>query len=118
MQDTETDIGKLMHDFTCPDTGKMYYSRIADDAEKLKKGKRIMGVWKNMKRAATAKGRAEGRAEGEAKGRAKGKAEGILEASKEIALRLLSSGNMAVEAVAEVCKLSISQVQELAATIK
>ena len=130
MQDTETDIGKLMHDFSCPDTGKMYYSRIADDAEKLKKGERIMGVWKNMKRAATAKGRAEGEAKGKAEGRAEGKAEGkaegraegilvgIAQAYKNMAVDLLHLGTMTLEQIADLCKMSLSQVQELAATIK
>ena len=88
-----------MHDFTCPDTGKMYYPLIADKAGELKqkKGAELMEIWEDMKK----KARAEGRA--------KGKAEGILENSKEIALRLLRMGTMTIDAVAEICKLSIKQ---------
>ena len=97
-----------------------------------------MGVWKNMKRAATAKGRAEGeakgRAEGEAKGKAEGRAEGkaegkaegraegilvgIAQAYKNMAVDLLHLGTMTLEQIADLCKMSLSQVQELAATIK
>ncbi|MBQ7733775.1 MAG: hypothetical protein IJT58_07130 [Synergistaceae bacterium] len=36
IQDMTTELGKLMHDFTCPDTSKMCYAMLAELKAKLR----------------------------------------------------------------------------------
>ena len=60
-----------------------------------------------------AEGIAEGRAEGIAEGRAEGIAEGRAENSREIAQKLILSGILTDEVIAESCNLTIDEVRKL-----
>ena len=60
-----------------------------------------------------AEGIAEGRAEGIAEGRAEGIAEGRAENSREIAQKLILSGILTDEVIAESCSLTIDEIREL-----
>lgn len=110
IQDTTTELGKLMHDFTCPNTSEMCYAMLAEQVKAVKKGDKAMSVWKDMRDDERAKGRAEGFAEGETKG--------VLKASKDIALKLLRAGIMTLDEVAEYCTLPLEYVKSLYASIK
>lgn len=100
VQDLNTSLGKLMHDFKCAKAEEMFYHEVADRTlivkGKMKGGSKNMGVWQEMK--------AEAIAEGEAK------------ASENIAVNLIKAGKLALDEIANVCSLTLQRVQELAKT--
>jgi len=56
-------------------------------------------------------------AAGETMGKTIGKTEGLSEARNNIALALISLGQIALEDIAKVCNLTLQQVQNLAANV-
>ena len=104
-QDLNTALGKLMHDFECERPEEMYYSAIADKAKQLKGGDKEMGVWAEIEAVAREEGFNEGRATG------------FREAEETIAQKLIKSGAVALEQIAECCGLTLQRVKELADSI-
>lgn len=83
----ETDLGKLMHDFTCPDPADMYYEVLAERVRYFKedtKGVAVMNsamekLWKEAMEEVRMEGRIEGRMEGRMEGRAEERVRSIAE---------------------------------------
>ena len=130
---TDTDIGKLIHDFLCTRAEDMYNSVLADRCDYVKQ---LKGDDENMTKLiedlineyaeiarkeaiveGKAQGIAEGRAEGRAEGMAAGKAEAMQEAKKNqiIAIRsLLKTTNSTPENLAAAFNIPIEEVNRIA----
>lgn len=96
-EDTNTALGKLVHDLRCGNLRKWYYSELAEQADEARKKVRKMTQIEAMK----AYERAEGKAE----------------MQKSIATDLIRLGRVALEDIAKVCHLTLEQVKNLAATV-
>ena len=83
-----------MHDFKYEKPDKMFYPEIADKTKLMKGGDKKMGVWAEIEAAA--------------------RAEGFREAEETIAQKLIKSGAVALEQIAECCGLTLQRVKELA----
>ena len=81
----DTPIGRLMHDFACPEPDKMFYNELADKTRFYK----------------------------EEKGKEIGKELGKNENQKENARRMLISGKLTLEEIAEYSGLSLEEVKKL-----
>ncbi len=88
-------VGKLMHDFSCPEPSWMYYDELADRVrfyKETREGVDVMNsefdefvekVYNEARDKGLEEGRAEGRKEGRTEGRAEGREEGRAEGRKE-----------------------------------
>ncbi|MCI5192904.1 MAG: hypothetical protein D3915_07210 [Candidatus Electrothrix sp. AU1_5] len=86
-----------------PEEVRLAFERYQDDLHyqaSMVESSYTIGVIKGEKR-----GREEGRAEG--------RAEGQMEGKREVAVKLLASGSLDVEAIAEITGLSIEELQGL-----
>ena len=88
-------IGKLMHDFACPDPDEMFYELLAEKTRKYKENERSehMGYIQDI-REETRKNEREA-----------------------FATRLLKKGKSTLEEISEYTELSLEQVQDLAAKL-
>jgi hypothetical protein len=92
----ETNLGRLMHDFTCTDPSDMYYKILANRVRYFKsdeKGVKIMCRMLEEMRDETA-----------------------LETTREFALRLLIRGKDTLEEIAEITKLPLTEINQLKET--
>ncbi|WPD24882.1 MAG: hypothetical protein SD837_10015 [Candidatus Electrothrix scaldis] len=55
----------------------------------------------------------KGEKKGKEEGRAEGRTEGQLEGKREVAVKLLASGSLEIEAIAEITGLSVEELQGL-----
>lgn len=101
-KDTNTALGRMIHDFRCKDPKEWYDSELAIKAAELKGDD---GTVKELE---------------ELKARAWeiGKADGETDMQQSIALSLIRRGKDALEEIAELCHMTLEQVQNLAATVK
>ena len=95
---SDSDIGKLMHDFRCCDARDMYFKEMQEVTHHFKETEE--GV-EYMCRAFE-----ETRIEGERNG--------ALRNAIETARRLIEMGDLPLEKIAVACELPLEQVQELA----
>ena len=86
---SETEIGKLIHDFLCRNPEEMHFDILRKRIE--------------------ARGKLEGRREGERKGRREGKRETML----ATAMRMLKDGALALKDIARYSGLTLAQVKKL-----
>lgn len=108
-KDTSTELGKLIHDFRCGNFREWYHTDMTEYAVKARKRVSKLSVVEDLlKKVSEA---------GEAKGKAEGIAEGKAEMQDNIAIALISLGQIALEDIAKVCNLTLQQVQNLAATV-
>ena len=79
----ETELGKLMHDFSCTNAEDMNYSVLADRVRYFKEDEKgvstMCKAMEDMRNEAHEEGRREGKIEGKIEGRIEGKREGRLE---------------------------------------
>ena len=111
-QDTDTDLGKLMHDFRCSRVEDMLCPVLAQSAVEVKgtqKGDEKMGVLDEME--------LEAEARGEAIGEARGKVIGEVIARESIAYNLIHAGKIALAEIAEMCGITLKRAEEIAARI-
>lgn len=111
-QNTDTDLGKLMHDFRCSRVEDMLCPVLAKSAAAIKgtkKGDDNMGVLDEME--------LEAEARGEARGKVIGQAIGETIARENIAYNLIHAGKIALAEIAEMCGMTLQRVEELAAGI-
>ena len=101
-QDSETELGRLMHDFHCKKSRDMTDPVFARKSREVK-GDEEVGVWDEVE------------AEIEARGEARGKAIGEARASESIAQNFIRLGTVALDEIAKACGLSLQRVHELAA---
>ena len=97
-KDDSTELGRLMHDFTCSDPDEMYYQEIA---KKVRYLKRDNGGIKEM-------------TEYYDKWEKEVAEEAIESKSLEIAMNLITDGTLSYDAIAKATGLSIEKVTELA----
>ena len=90
----DTDIGKLMHDFSCPNPSDMYYKVLAERASFLKENEEgvaeMCKIMDEMKR------------------------EAVQERNYEFAEKLLNKKIVSKEEIAELADITIEEVEELA----
>ena len=108
-KDTSTELGKLIHDFRCRNFREWYHTDMTEYAVKARKRVSKLSAVEEMLSQALAAG--------ETMGKTIGKTEGLSEARNNIALALISLGQIALEDIAKVCNLTLQQVQNLAATV-
>lgn len=106
---SETEIGKLIHDFLCRNPEEMHFDILRKRVSQFKnseEGRRYM--CKAMERI-EARSKLEGRREGERKGRREGKRETML----ATAMRMLKDGALALKDIARYSGLTLAQVKKL-----
>ena len=108
-KDTSTKLGQLIHDFRCTNFREWYHTDMTEYAVKARKRVSKLSAVEEMLSQALAAG--------ETMGKTIGKTEGLSEARNNIALALISLGQIALEDIAKVCNLTLQQVQNLAATV-
>ena len=98
IQDINTPLGRLMHDFACTDAKDMYYGILADRVRYFKETEEgVANMCKAMEEI-----REEGRMEGREEGR------------MEMARNLILMGDIALEKIAQAAKLPLEEVQKIA----
>ena len=97
----ETPLGKLMHDFACPEPSQMYYDELAERVKFFKESKE--GV------ATMCKILEEVEAQGLEKGRQEGKQETMFDTAK----RMLKDGKLSLEMIADYSGLPLEEVLKL-----
>ena len=110
---SESDIGKLMHDFLCRNAEEMYFDILKRQVSQFKNSEEgRLYMCEAMERIAERR---------EARGVARGKREGKLEGKRETMLatakRMLKSGMLALKDIAKFSGLSLAQVKELQASM-
>ncbi|MCR5048054.1 MAG: hypothetical protein K6A37_03740 [Saccharofermentans sp.] len=101
-KDDSTELGRLMHDFTCSNPDEMYYQEIAKKVRYLKRdngGIKEMTEYYDKWEREIAEEAAE---------------EAITNKSLEIAMNLIAKGKLSYEDIADATGLSIEKVTELA----
>ncbi len=94
-----SDIGKLMYDFSCTDTGDMNFELTAKRTQYLKENlKGVSGMCKIIKDM-----------------RREEREEGIREGVRWAVLRMLEAGKYALEEIADISCLSLDEVKKLQA---
>ena len=102
---SNSDIGKLMHDFLCSNAAEMYFDIL----------KRQVSQFKNSEEGRHYMCEAMERIE--ARGKAEGKVEGKRETMIATAKRLLANGKLMLKEIAECTGLSLAQVKKLQPTV-
>ena len=101
-KDDSTELGRLMHDFTCSDPDEMYYQEIAKKVRYLKRdngGIKEMTEYYDKWEREIAEDAAE---------------EAIEQRNIEVAMNLITDGTLSYDAIAKATGLSIEKVRELA----
>ena len=97
----ESEIGKLMHDFSCWNPDDMHYELLRDTTRYYKenpKGVEIMcRAFEQTREEGRIEGRAEGRAEGRIEGRAEGRVEGLEEGRVEAMRKMMKELSFSAE---------------------
>ena len=105
----DSDLGRLMHDFSCTDAKDMNFDLMAERTRYLKENPKGVGqvckIMEEMREASWQGGRIEGKIEG--------KIEGANEEKKNTVLRMLASGSLPLERIAEFSGLSLDEVKKL-----
>ena len=106
---SETEIGKLVHDFTCRNAEEMYFDVLKRQVEQFKnseEGRHVM--CKSVEEFAERRA-AESERRGELKGRREGERKNMLATAR----RMLESGMLALKDIARFSGLSLAQVKKL-----
>ena len=101
-KDDSTELGRLMHDFTCSDPDEMYYQEIAKKVRYLKRdngGIKEMTEYYDKWEKEIAEEAAE---------------EAIEQRNIEVAMKMIAEGSISLEVISNVTGLTIEKVTELA----
>ena len=93
----ETPLGKLMHDFACPEPSQMYYDELAERVKFFKESKEGVATMCKILE------------EVEAQGLEKGRQETMLDTAK----RMLLTGKYAIEEIVDISGLPLEEVLKL-----
>ena len=113
MQDETTALGRLMHDFTCPDADKMYYPLLAERTRFFKENKegivKMSGVWEEMREEVTQ------RVTQEVTKRVTEKVtkQVTKQTQESLAVRMLQAGQLALKDIANYSGLTLARVRQL-----
>lgn len=113
----DSQLGKLMHDFSCANPNDMNYSVLAQKTRYFKEDTQGVTHMCRIMEEIKAEGRAEGRAEGFAEGVAEGENKGKTETAIKNAIRMLKGGKLSSDEISQYTELSVEKVEELAALI-
>ena len=106
---SESDIGKLMHDFLCRNAEEMYFDILKRQVSQFKNSEEgRLYMCEAMERIAERR---------EARGVARGKREGKRETMLATAKRMLKSGMLALKDIAKFSGLSLAEVKKLQASM-
>ena len=111
--ESQSEIGKLMHDFLCSNAAEMYFDILKRQVSQFKnseEGRHDMceAVEEFAEKIAVRR---------EARGKREGKREGRREAVLALAKKLLANGKLMLKEIAECTGLSLVQVKELKASM-
>ena len=106
---SETEIGKLIHDFLCRNPEEMHFDILRKRVSQFKNSEEGRHYMCEAMERIEARGKLEGRREGERKGRREGKRETML----ATAMRMLKDGALALKDIARYSGLSLAQVKKL-----
>ena len=108
----DSDIGKLMHDFSCSNPDDMNFKLMADSARYLKENPKgvsqMCKILEEMKDEYLQIGVEKGREEGEKEGRSNEK--------RETVFRMLTNGSLTLENISEFSGLPLDEVKKLNST--
>ena len=97
-KDLTTELGKLLHDIRSRKTEDMLNPDLAERSKAVRKEEEAMKAWEKMQQDIAEETKDEMR--------------------HEFALALLRAGQNTLEVIADVCRMTVEQVEELAATLK
>jgi len=106
---SETEIGKLIHDFLCRNPEEMHFDILRKRVSQFKNSEEGRHYMCEAMERIEARGKLEGRREGERKGRREGRRETML----ATAMRMLKDGVLALKDIARYSGLSLAQVKKL-----
>ena len=117
----DTDLGRLMHDFSCTDAAKMNFELIADRTRYLKESPKGVGEMCKLiedlvleeRKESREEGRKEGRREGREEGRKEGRREGKKENQTEVVLHMFRTAKLPPEKIAELSGIPLEGVQRI-----
>ena len=101
-KDDSTELGRLMHDFTCSNPDEMYYQELAKKVRYLKRdngGIKEMTEYYDKWEREIAKEAAE---------------EAVEQRNIEVAMKMIAEGSISLEVISNVTGLTIEKVTELA----
>ena len=114
----QTALGRLMHDFACSNPDDMYYEVLAARTrffkERTEGNSKMSKIFDEVREESFKMGRLEGIEVGHEAGRLEGVKAGRLENSKTTALRMIKSGRITFEDIAEFSGLTLEAVKMLA----
>ena len=117
LADSDTELGRLMHDLKCADPEKMHYNVLRERTRFFKNEKEglidMSGKFDDFLKEALA----EGMTKGIAKGRAEGRVEGSMETATDIARRMVANGTIPLPQIAEFSGLPLEEVESIRRSI-
>ena len=111
--ESQSEIGKLMHDFLCSNAAEMYFDILKRQVSQFKNSEEGRHYMCEAMERIKAEGIVEGVARGKAEGEARGKRENMFATAK----RLLANGKLMLKEIAECTGLSLAQVKKLQPTV-
>ena len=110
---SNSDIGKLMHDFLCSNAAEMYFDILKRQVSQFKNSEEGRHAMCKAVEDLVERKQAESKAEGKREGIVEGKRENMLATAK----RMLKSGMLALKDIAKFSGLSLAQVKKLQASM-
>ena len=121
----ETELGKLMHDFSCTNAEDMNYSVLADRVRYFKEDEKgvstMCKAMEDMRNEAHEEGRREGKIEGKIEGRIEGKREGRLEgrtAERRTHIREMLLDHVPIEKIKQYTSATDEEILEIQRELK
>ena len=121
----ETELGKLMHDFSCTNAEDMNYSVLADRVRYFKEDEKgvstMCKAMEDMRNEAHEEGRREGKIEGKIEGRIEGKREGRLEGrtvERQTHIREMLLDHVPIEKIKQYTSATDEEILEIQRELK
>lgn len=105
----DSDLGRLMHDFSCTDAKDMNFDLMAERTRYLKENPKGVSQMCKVLEEMCREEREEGRKEGRQEGRKEGRQEGI----QDTLQLFLKDGTLTLEKIAEITHLPLEEVKRL-----
>ena len=114
MQDVETELGRLCHDFCCTNPDDMYFPELAAVTRHFKEDPEGASIMGNMSEDLFKAGKRQGMKEGERKGLKQGETK----EKRSTATRLLAQGKLTLEEIAAGVDLTLTEVRALSEQLR
>ena len=117
----DSPLGKLMHDFSCPNPAEMYYKTLAERIRFFKENKKEVSdmnqalekFWQEAVQEGIQKGMQQGMQKGMQQGMQQGWQQGQRETMEAIAKSMLLLGKYDIEEIAKISGLSIIEIEKI-----